>query len=567
MLPTPAQATSGTYNKTFASSTSDGYAYSSSATYNTAWTATTGTVSASATTLNIGQSLYISDYTIHRGFLFFDTSSLPDGATVTAASLCLYVVTDYSVANFNVTVQSGMPTYPNDPLATSDYNKAYYSGCGGSKDTSTITSTGAYWNITMNSTGMAWVSKTGSTKLCLRDYNDTTGVAPTGDQYIIIDTRNAGRYFAPLLVLTYTVTATYLYELRGPYTDAPTEIYNGTLDITVFYDANNSETKLLDGSYNVEDISVIGSSVKPLAITYNISSTGNYSRTIYIANEGQQIYIFTPSADTPTYLYTFNVIDMQGITNGYLESRIYYNGSYRTVERHEIGTLGDVPLYMQWACTYDLQITCDQGTLSLGAFTALGVSSANIAVPYGSFPSSIVGSNATVSVLRMNSTWVQMNYTDSASLTDWVYMVITHTLDGSTVTDYSTNATSIPVQVNWYSAEAITDYNVTVTYLYNGTQYTYTYTCAAPLGLENPWDFISPPYCYGLAVALTIGVGCVFSYATIVGGAWSMVGLAAFFCWIGWLPQTAATYGTIAFGGFISGLISIGEWKKMEREV
>jgi hypothetical protein len=46
-----------------------------------------------------------------------------------------------------------------------------------------------------------------------------------------------------------------------------------------------------------------------------------------------------------------------------------------------------------------------------------------------------------------------------------------------------------------------------------------------------------------------------------------MVAFAVFFTWIGWLPQTAATYTIISFGGLISGLITIAEWKKVEREI
>jgi hypothetical protein len=557
------QAASGTYYKTFVSSASDGYTQKNGDSYLAAWTATSGTVYSTATTMKIGQ---IYAYQIARGFVYFDASSLPDGATITAATLSLYVSSDASTTDFDVTVQNGQPTYPHNPLIEGDYYKSYYSDDGGSSSTSTI-SGGGYWNITLDSTGRGWISKTNETKLCLRSSRDIAGTENTGDEYITVSTCSAGRTYAPLLYITYTVSSTYIYLLYGPFEDAPVIISNSTVTINVFYNASASEVQLLDGTFGTMDTAVISSNIKPLLLTYNISMTGNTSRTIYTSTETGPFYIFVPSANTPCYLYTFNIVDFQGVTHGYLENRIYYNGSFRTVERHELNSLGDIPLYMQWAVAYDMQVTCDQGTLGLGTFTALGTSTANVVIAYGVFPWTYTSGNFTVNALRMNNTWIQMNYTDPASATSWVYLAISHTSDGVTVTDYTTNSSSSTVQANWYNATEITDYIATVSFMYSGTVYTYSFSCASFADIENPWNFIDAPYRYAIAVGLTVGAGCVFSYATIVGGAWGMVGFAAFFAWIGWLPQTLGTWSVIGFGGLISGLITIAEWKKVEREI
>lgn len=557
------KAASGTYYKTFGSAASDGYTEKVGYSYADAWTATSGTVYSTAATMKIGQEYYAK---IYRGFVYFDASSLPDGATITAATLSLYVSGDYSTTDFDVTVQNGQPTYPHNPLIEGDYYKSYYSDDGGSRSTSTI-SGGGYWNITLGSTGRGWISKTNETKLCLRSSTDIAGTENGGDEYITVSTCNAGRYYAPLLYITYTVSSTYIYLLYGPFEDAPVIISNSTVMINVFYNASASEVQMLDGTFGVMDVAVISSSVKPLLLTYNISTSSNTSRTIFVSTETGPFYIFVPSANTPCYLYTFNIIDFQGVTHGYLENRIYYNGSFRTVERHELNSLGDIPTYMQWAVAYDMQVTCYQGTLGLGTFTALGTSTANVVIAYGIFPWTYTSSNFTMNALRMNSTWLQANYTDAESLTSWIHFRITHMSGETTVTDYTTNSTSQTVQVNWYNATETTDYIVVITVLRNGVTYTYNFSCAAPVEAENPWNFIPAPYCSAIAVALTIAAGCVFSYATIVGGAWSMVGFAAFFAWIGWLPQTLATWSTIGFGGLISGLITIAEWKKVERDI
>jgi parallel beta-helix repeat protein len=116
----------------------DGYIYSSSTNYNTAWSASSGTVESSATYLTIGQKTgggLPNTYYVYRGFVLFNTSALPSNAYLDSTILSLYKKDDYSTTNFQLTVQNGQPTYPHNPIQTGDYGKSHYSGNGGSLNT------------------------------------------------------------------------------------------------------------------------------------------------------------------------------------------------------------------------------------------------------------------------------------------------------------------------------------------------------------------------------------------------------------------------------------------------
>jgi hypothetical protein len=181
----------------------DGFISSSSTSYNTAWSATSGTVDSSSTYLTIGQKkagFPISTYYIYRGFVLFNTTALPSNAYLDSAILSLYKKDDYSTTDFAITVQNGQPTYPHNPLQTGDYDKGYYSGNGGSLNT-------AYFvngrnNITV--TELGWINETGWTKFCLRSSRDISGTAPTGNEYVNVYSTDAPlQTYVPKLIITY----------------------------------------------------------------------------------------------------------------------------------------------------------------------------------------------------------------------------------------------------------------------------------------------------------------------------------------------------------------------------
>jgi hypothetical protein len=183
------------------STASDGYIQKLNGNYTTARTSSTGTVSNSGTYLSIGQKKDLSgtNYAIYRGFLLFNTTALPSNAYIDNATLSLYKKDDYSTTDFDITVQNGQPTYPHDPLQTSDYNMSRYSGNGGTLATGGLHSGYNYLSLTQ----LSWITKNGTTKLCLRSSRDINANAPTGNEYVNMYANEQGSGYQPKLVINY----------------------------------------------------------------------------------------------------------------------------------------------------------------------------------------------------------------------------------------------------------------------------------------------------------------------------------------------------------------------------
>jgi hypothetical protein len=183
------------------STSSDGNIYNSGSNYNTVRSASSGTVNSTRSYISIGQwkTGLPATYYIYRGFVFFNTSALPSNAYLDNATLSLYKKDDYSTTDFDITIQNGQPTYPHNPMQSSDYNRNYYSGNGGTLNTSGFTS--GYNAIKLND--LRWINKTGTTKLCLRSSKDIGGTAPTGSEYINIQSSEFLGMCPPKLVINY----------------------------------------------------------------------------------------------------------------------------------------------------------------------------------------------------------------------------------------------------------------------------------------------------------------------------------------------------------------------------
>jgi len=160
---------------------SDGYIYKKSTSYSTARNSLKGTVNDDGTAIYIGQRYQpgIPDnyYYVYRGFLFFDTSPIPNVANITNANLTIYKYLDNSNKDFSITIQNGQPDSPHKPLLAEDYYYGNYSGDGGSLHTSDF---GSGANIiSFNESGRSWINKSDITKLCLRSSRDINNQAPS----------------------------------------------------------------------------------------------------------------------------------------------------------------------------------------------------------------------------------------------------------------------------------------------------------------------------------------------------------------------------------------------------
>lgn len=230
----------------FASSTKDGHLRKSISVYATDWAATTATEAVSGTSATIGQ--HGATVNIWRAFFYFDTSALPNDAIITTAQLRLYGKTNESVDDFDVVIQTGSAGHPADTLVIADYDKTFYSGDGGSFNTTTFT-TVDYNNIDLNATGRSWINLTGTTKLCIRSSKDIAGSAPTQEEYIEVYTNDEdGTDKDPQLVITYWAVPVTAVNVESGQHDIKVALSGGTFSISI-----DGATEVADDDYDEAD--------------------------------------------------------------------------------------------------------------------------------------------------------------------------------------------------------------------------------------------------------------------------------------------------------------------------
>ena len=188
---------------TFYSTASDGGLQKSDQPYSVVHGASSGTVNAGSLRIRIGQSAAGSAFYIYRGGLFFDTSSLPDDATITSATLSLYGSDYQSGTDFDITVVDG--SVLEDPMVNSDYGDLLHQATGGGTFNTAGFSTSGYNDIALNAAGISWISKTGTTKFGLRSSRDISATPPTGPEHVRIWANEQGEGYRPKLVVTYTI--------------------------------------------------------------------------------------------------------------------------------------------------------------------------------------------------------------------------------------------------------------------------------------------------------------------------------------------------------------------------
>jgi len=207
----------------YSNASGDGHIYSGlSESWNTVHDAATGDTTETTTVTVYVYSKYNTnfDYSIYRGFLPFDTSSIPDDDTITDAALSVYVVLRGSPSS-NGSRDMGIVQTTNastSSLATSEYDLC------GSVDAATEGATrlvilsmtlNAYNTFTLNETGLGWINKTGYTKLGMRDAWDLDDLAPTtasfGENGIRFRSSNqTGTDKDPKLVITHTSVTSFI---------------------------------------------------------------------------------------------------------------------------------------------------------------------------------------------------------------------------------------------------------------------------------------------------------------------------------------------------------------------
>jgi hypothetical protein len=338
------------------SSSSDGYnvlGYSGSAVWTLAHNAdgTYGVESVSSSLMaDVGVTKnYILSYfvdSINRSYLYFDTSFLT-GKTITGAQIGLYGATVYSsIGSWTLEVQSGSPTYPNDPLVATDYYYSNYSGNGGTL-ASNFLSIGTYDIITLNSTGYGWINRDGITKYCLREVeHDINNSAPTDSTSLKANlleyyTAEKGNGYFPVMVIDYVSDVPTININSASNITSNTARLNSTLTnsggnlctIEFGWDtisrgitfANYTHTGTVSGTYNTGDTPYLDISGLSSNTTYyynvqatnsigpSIGTEGSFTTITGISNITSNVSIY-PTSTT----IILNWIKASGSTNSYI---------------------------------------------------------------------------------------------------------------------------------------------------------------------------------------------------------------------------------------------------------
>jgi hypothetical protein len=527
----------------------------------------------------VGYETVGASYNIARSAVLFDTTGIPAGATVTGAVLSLYVVTDGSTVDFNVTLQ-GTGIYPHSPVQTVDYYRGWYgTGSYGSRATGDGLSAGSFWNITLNSAGLAQIDTGGLTRFLLRSSLDVSGTGAANPAYITVASRDKGESYAAKLIVTYEVgtEAQFNYYFYGPYTDGGS-VYNGSVSAVLYQSYNSTISFTLTGDGSTPDNYTVQLEQQATAIVWNVSSTYNYSRSISFTSTShtETIYLCIPSSDLPYYLYSFTVNDLAGLSQGFLESQLYIAGSMRVVERQRLDMINAAPFYMGWSTVYKMRITSDQGVIDMGEFTALAETTPTLIIAAGSIPYESDTLNATASATRVNATYIRAAYVDGSQKT--VSVTVNFEVKNSSnlyETVYSTTSISQALTVNWYDAVDGTNYRVSIlAEQQDETTKTWRFMCYALTPEDsNIWgplailgSFPIPPQ-YLVGVAIVVAVILSFSFVHISAAAWFGWVAAVVLTIFGWLPYNTESQVVLGFAAVIAALITIAEFKKHEREM
>lgn len=188
---------------------------------------------------HIGNGNGPDHYGIRRAFLLFDTSALPDGASITSASLNVFI-SGYSAAGSEkrMYVVSSNPA-SNTSISYDDYDLIGSTSFGESDGSYSINT---YEPITLNSSGLAAITKTGVSKFALRTYNDFNNVPSTNSNELDIDFWSAERGGTgedPKLVVVYNTEPSIPIVLKTEGQTNPTELSDLTPEFSaVFIDAD-----------------------------------------------------------------------------------------------------------------------------------------------------------------------------------------------------------------------------------------------------------------------------------------------------------------------------------------
>lgn len=182
----------------------DSYLSNMSATYATARSGG-GTFDGPYTSANLpyGQKLVSTTYQFMEIFLSWDTSFIPDTATVTGADIGLYHQNKGVTQDFVIQVRArdwGTSVTTADFVAGADLSALTLLA---SRTTVGI-GTNAYWVLTSEAALLSAINKTGETRVVVTSDRMAAGNTPTTSEFMAVWLNEKGAGYQPRLVVTYT---------------------------------------------------------------------------------------------------------------------------------------------------------------------------------------------------------------------------------------------------------------------------------------------------------------------------------------------------------------------------
>lgn len=297
-------ATSGTQSvvATIYPTAGDGYIshnHSKWSTVRNASVGTTATYTASNAEVGAGQNSS-GNYSLLRSFLPFDTSSIPDNATITSARLKVYVNSKQNSDNDGydwISVFQGTQNSANT-LITDDYDQLN-SGEGidaaERKDITAIT-TGGYTSFELNATGKSWINLTGSTKLGFKEGHDVMNhtIDVTTNNYNKINyatSEASGTSNDPILEVNYTSPVTTVFQDYN-YT------YDNVNNITQITELGVTKNYVYDDLNRLTQATHTPTSGSPTTFNYAYNAIGN------ITSMNGQSYTYSGTGKTNPHAVT-----------------------------------------------------------------------------------------------------------------------------------------------------------------------------------------------------------------------------------------------------------------------
>jgi len=546
---------------TFSSSSSDAGAWESDSTYATVHDQATGVTTDGSASFTVGQNNATGTYSVYRGYVYFDTSSIPDIATIDSAVLSLYVYSDSSTDDFNVTVQTGAPTYPHDPIQSGDYYYNYYSGDGGSRNTTEISGVG-YWNITLSAEALDWIVKTGTTKLCLRSNKDIDSTAPATAEGVVFYTSEGGQ--VAKLYVEYTVGTYYEYTLHGPFDEETGVAVDENVTVNVYrFENQPKESFEFNGTY------LYNSSYLIQYFIFNF--TGGGTREYWVDPSESMvgtIYIFYGNSTELIETYTINFMDTAGILNSYpyVTVKRYVNGTLFTVEKRKVDAYCSILANLIQGRTYTIYLGNEDVTYVFGDLTMTSQTSIQLVLRSVDFPTdtdwALLYKYVRIYGYRnFTAGSITINYEDTKEATTSVEVVIRNSSD----TCYSNTFYSNSFSATWTGAVNGVTYYVEVTIDhgdYGTVEWRQTFPATSDvtppfsLAFLGDWGFESE-YLVPSLIVLCVA-GC-FSKLNAYVGAILMMITASALAWAGWFPVPASM---LVFGFTLAILMALVYYKR-----